>query len=484
MSASPNWDVVSDAELARAAAAGDRGAFAGIYDRYADRLHDFCVGIVHDRDAAADCVQDVFCTAATQLSRLRDPDKLRCWLYTIARNETFRCLRERRRERVCDDMPEEASGEPGPETMAARTELAELVADAAGGLSDRDRTVLELTYRHGLSGPELAGVLGVSHTSAKKMAERLRDGVDRSLGALLVSRHARHDPNPCAELRTILENWDGQFTVLIRKRIARHIESCTACDEQRTRLLNPVALLGGAPLFIPAPAWLRDRTLDRVALTSATQSISPSTGEMSDRTGAAADYQPLDAGSRRGVDSRARRPSRRALVAAAMVAAAVLAAGGVTLAWRDARSASVTPAVVSKTTTQSTSTPTPAVGASSVPQTVAPTVTFSVSPSVARTTTAQLPEVVSPATPPAASPVAPISPVRTPPPPPLTPTAPSQIVTLHPSAPTSPNPPAPTNPAPAQPAQPAQPVKPVKPVIKVPPNVSLTPMPGTPPVLQ
>ena len=71
MTAVPNWDIMgpaeTDAELARAAAAGDRGAFAGIYDRYADRLHDFCVGMLRDRDGAADCVQDVFCTAATRL---------------------------------------------------------------------------------------------------------------------------------------------------------------------------------------------------------------------------------------------------------------------------------------------------------------------------------------------------------------------------------------------------------------------------------
>ena len=40
-----NWDIASDAELVRSAAAGDRHAFAMIYDRYADRLHDFCVGI-------------------------------------------------------------------------------------------------------------------------------------------------------------------------------------------------------------------------------------------------------------------------------------------------------------------------------------------------------------------------------------------------------------------------------------------------------
>ena len=35
-------DSRSDAELVAAAVAGDRGAFAAIYDRYADRLHDFC----------------------------------------------------------------------------------------------------------------------------------------------------------------------------------------------------------------------------------------------------------------------------------------------------------------------------------------------------------------------------------------------------------------------------------------------------------
>jgi len=82
MTAVPSWDIVrpTDAELARAAAGGDRGAFAEIYDRYADRLHDICIGMLRDRDSAADCVQDAFCTAATRLTQLREPDKLRPWL--------------------------------------------------------------------------------------------------------------------------------------------------------------------------------------------------------------------------------------------------------------------------------------------------------------------------------------------------------------------------------------------------------------------
>jgi DNA-directed RNA polymerase specialized sigma24 family protein len=41
-----------------------------------------------------------------------------------------------------------------------------LIAEAAGGLSDRDREVLELSYRHGLAGPELAEALGVTPDNA------------------------------------------------------------------------------------------------------------------------------------------------------------------------------------------------------------------------------------------------------------------------------------------------------------------------------
>jgi hypothetical protein len=66
-------DSRSDAELVAAAVAGDRGAFAAIYDRYADRLHDFCWSLLRDRDEAADATQDAFLVAAERLDQLRDP---------------------------------------------------------------------------------------------------------------------------------------------------------------------------------------------------------------------------------------------------------------------------------------------------------------------------------------------------------------------------------------------------------------------------
>src|ERR1700722_13189919 len=335
MTALPDWDIASDGGLAGAAAAGDRAAFAGIYDRYVNRLHDFCVGMVRDRDAAADCVQDVFCTAAVQLPKLRDPDKLRPWLYAIARNEALRCIRQRRREEVVGELPETASNDPGPETLAARTELAALIAEAAGGLSHRDRSVLELAYRHGLDGPELAEALGVSAGNATKMVSRLRETIERALGALLVARRAQRNPQGCAELGAILAAWDGQFSVLLRKRIVRHIDACPTCEENRRELVNPAVLLGGAPVLIPAPWWLRGHTLSRIQLTAADAVMSSSATAAISGRGA----RSLRGG---GNDARSRLTGRRRR-RGGLGAAAVLAAFLLMLAWHP-HNVSVNPA--------------------------------------------------------------------------------------------------------------------------------------------
>ncbi|MGK2870356.1 MAG: RNA polymerase sigma factor [Mycobacterium sp.] len=238
--------ITSDADLAIAAATGDRAALAAIYHRYARRLRDYCAGIVRDQHVAADCVQDVFCTVAVELPKLREPDKLRPWLYAIARRAALRALRERNRESAFGEVPDSAATGPGPFTTTARNELAQLITQVSEGLSERDRRVLDLAYRQGMSGADLADALGVTPESAKKLLQRLRDTVERSLGALLVARYA--EQNGCLHLSGTLAGSDGRFTVLMRKRIARHIESCAECSAYRRSIVNSAAILGGAIL--------------------------------------------------------------------------------------------------------------------------------------------------------------------------------------------------------------------------------------------
>ena len=81
---------MDDAALVAAARRGDQAAWGTIYDRYADRLHDHCWSILRDEHEAADALHDAFVNAARALPQLRDPSRLRPWLYAIARNEAFR----------------------------------------------------------------------------------------------------------------------------------------------------------------------------------------------------------------------------------------------------------------------------------------------------------------------------------------------------------------------------------------------------------
>ncbi|MDQ3152053.1 MAG: RNA polymerase sigma factor [Actinomycetota bacterium] len=84
-----------DAQLVAGVLVGDRDAFAAVYDRYGDRLYDFCYSLLRHREEAADAVADTFVLFAERLRRLRDPTRLRPWLYAIARSEGLRRLKAR-----------------------------------------------------------------------------------------------------------------------------------------------------------------------------------------------------------------------------------------------------------------------------------------------------------------------------------------------------------------------------------------------------
>ena len=255
-------DTRTDAQLVTAYTAGDRGALAGIYDRFSAGLYDTAAAMLRDRHEAADAMQDVFLIAAERLGQLREPERLKPWLYAILRNEVYR--RSKRRSRA---LPTDFSAMGAPE-MAAPTapdaegealsaaELGELVRSAACGLDERDQLVLELSVRQGLQGSDLAAALGISAEQSYTLVHRMRDRVERSLGALVVARAGRKD---CKDLADVLQGWDGEFTVLIRKRVARHLENCETCDRTRKKAA-PIALLGAAPAFA-APIALRYQIL-------------------------------------------------------------------------------------------------------------------------------------------------------------------------------------------------------------------------------
>src|SRR3546814_9045623 len=96
------------------------------------------------------------------------------------------------------------------------------------------------------------------------MAHRLRERLERSLGALVLVRHGQA---ACAALSSVVgaDAADGQLTPALRKRVSRHADDCATCTDERDRRLRREALLGLVP-FDPAPARSEEHTSDLQSL--------------------------------------------------------------------------------------------------------------------------------------------------------------------------------------------------------------------------
>ena len=236
-----------DSEVVAAIVAGDPGGLAEAYDRYAAPLYAYCRSLLREPADAADVVQDTFVIAASRLAGLRDQNRLRPWLYAVARNECYRRLRATATNITAplDTMPDVTDATADVSGEADRAELRALLRSAVRGLSPSDQDLIELQMRQGLDVAEIAALLGVSRNHTHALLSRARDQLETSLGALLVARTGRDE---CAALSAMLEGWDGQLTVLMRKRLHRHIERCSVCGERKRRELAPALLLGLAPL--------------------------------------------------------------------------------------------------------------------------------------------------------------------------------------------------------------------------------------------
>ena len=252
--------VVDDRMVVAAIQRGDPRGLASAYDVYADRLYAFCASMLRDPDAAADALHDTYVIANQRIGQLRDPDRLRPWLYAIARNECLRQLRARRRVTVLDEAGDVRDESVNLDRDLREAELRTLVWQAAEGLNPKERAALELSLRHGLEGRDLADALGVSVGHMNTLLTRARQQLERSLSAILVARTGRSE---CAELAEIVAGWDGQLTVLMRKRISRHIDNCATCSARKRTEVSATALLGAIPL-IAAPFGLRRKILDDI----------------------------------------------------------------------------------------------------------------------------------------------------------------------------------------------------------------------------
>ncbi len=248
---------VEDSELVQLALGGDQSALAEIYDRYADHIYSFCRSRLRNDADAADAMQDTFIRASTRLSQLRDPSKLRSWLFAIARNQIIVSGRAAAKAVGGDGMETLASTNSEVDADLLRVEASEQLWAASGGLAVRDREVLELHVRHGLVGADLSDALGVADGHGRVLLSRAKDRIAVALGSLLVARMGREE---CDELDRLLSSWDGRFTTDVRSTVSKHVKKCEVCEQTQTVALASGVSFGVVPL-LAVPGGLRANTI-------------------------------------------------------------------------------------------------------------------------------------------------------------------------------------------------------------------------------
>ena len=152
------------------AVAGDAMAFARIVRAHHDDMARVCHVICGDADLAQDAAQAAWPIVWRKLGGLRDPDKLRPWLITIAANEARQMMRRRRRDRIVSiDLADVGSSFEDPSWRAAD----DVLVAAIRRLPTEDRSLIAMRYVAGFDATEIGRSLGLSASGVRTRLARL-----------------------------------------------------------------------------------------------------------------------------------------------------------------------------------------------------------------------------------------------------------------------------------------------------------------------
>ncbi len=177
-----------DAALVRRLSAGEERAVHELYARYGRPLFAYVRDLTGDPQLAEEVVQDTFVAAWREAGRFEGRSSLSSWLFGIARRQARDRLRRfRPGTEPVDSLAAVPAEDAGPEAAAIASASRDEVRDAIRSIAAQHREVLLLTFAHGLTGPEIAAVLGVPEGTVKSRLFAAR----RALRGALEARGVR-----------------------------------------------------------------------------------------------------------------------------------------------------------------------------------------------------------------------------------------------------------------------------------------------------
>ncbi len=158
--------------------------FLAVHEKYADALFRHCLLRVRDREIAKDIVQETFSRSWLYISKGKNVEYMRAFLYRVANNLVVDHSRKKKSSSL-DSMMEDDGFEPvdeaaeNPADVPAAREALRLLAS----LDEIYQTVISMRYLEEMSPKEIAADLGVSENVVSvrihRGMERLRQLADR-----------------------------------------------------------------------------------------------------------------------------------------------------------------------------------------------------------------------------------------------------------------------------------------------------------------
>ncbi len=156
------------------ARAGQPAAIAELYAVYGDAVHRYCYARLNDRDAAHECVQDVFVRIWRGVSTFeyRGDGSFMAWLYTIAYHVVISYVRKHKRIQHIPLTPDLSSADVRHADTASSIVDRVWVRDAISHLTPDQQQVITLKFFVGLSNSDIATAVGRTEGAVKALQHR------------------------------------------------------------------------------------------------------------------------------------------------------------------------------------------------------------------------------------------------------------------------------------------------------------------------
>ena len=153
------------------AAAGDEVAFTRIVAAYHEDMRRVCVFVARDEALADDAVQSAWAIAWRKIGSVREPERLRPWLVSVAVNEAKKNLKKSR-QRAEVEVVTDIAHVPGGRDPATGIDSLDALA-AMDRLDPEERALLAMRYAAGFDATELSVAIGLSPSGTRTRLERL-----------------------------------------------------------------------------------------------------------------------------------------------------------------------------------------------------------------------------------------------------------------------------------------------------------------------